>query len=131
MLRKDIEKYINENYNCIQEHPWDDDPDSTTFKHCGNKKWFALIMKISYRKLDGKKDEMVDVMNLKNMPEIIGGLRKTKGIFPAYHMNKEHWISIVLDGTIEKDKIYELIDMSYILTKNKRKKMGGKDERKE
>lgn len=47
---------------------------------------------------------------------MIGGLRKEQGIYPTYHMNKEYWISILLDGTISKEKIQELIDESYELT---------------
>lgn len=115
-MREQIEKYINENYNTLQEYPWKDDPTSTTFKHPENKKWFALIMNISYEKLNIEKDGNVDIINLKNVPEIIGGLRKEKGILPAYHMNKEHWITVLLDGTLEKERIYDLIDISFDLT---------------
>ena len=60
---------------------------------------------------------MVDVINLKNLPEMIGSLRKESGILPAYHMNKEHWITLLLDGTVEKKKICDLIDISYELTR--------------
>ena len=54
---------------------------------------------------------------MKNLPEMIGSLRKESGILPAYHMNKEHWITILLDGTVEKQKILDLIDISYELTR--------------
>ncbi|MBF1202590.1 MAG: MmcQ/YjbR family DNA-binding protein, partial [Fusobacterium periodonticum] len=36
---------------------------------------------------------------------------------PAYHMNKKHWCTICLDGTVELEKIYNLIDISYELAK--------------
>ena len=39
-----------------------------------------------------------------------------KGIFPAYHMSKTHWISVALDGTVEKEKIEWLLDLSFDLT---------------
>ena len=116
-MRKEIEKYINENYDILQEFPWDKYPEDTTFKHKSNKKWFALIMVVPFEKLNIEKEGKVNVINLKNLPEIIGGLRKEKGILPAYHMNKEHWITVLLDGTISKEKIIELIDISYELTK--------------
>ena len=32
-MRKEIEKYINEKYDILQEYPWNDSPSSTTFKH--------------------------------------------------------------------------------------------------
>jgi len=115
-MRKEIENYINENYETIQEYPWDKYPNYTTFKHKHNKKWFALITDVPYQKLQINKDGMTDAINLKNIPEMIGSLRKTKGILPAYHMNKEHWITVLLDGTVPKQKICDLIDISYDLT---------------
>ena len=118
-MREEIEKYINENYDVLQEYPWKKYPDFTTFKHKDNKKWFALIMNVPYEKINIEKDGIVNVINLKNIPEMIGGLRKEEGILPAYHMNKEHWITILLDGTIEKQKICDLIDISYDLTKSR------------
>ena len=116
-MREEIERYINENYDNLQEYPWGESPNHTTFKHTDNKKWFALIMDIPYEKVGINKKEIVNVINLKHIPEMIGGLRKNAGIFPAYHMNKEHWITVLLDGTVEKQKICDLIDISYDLTR--------------
>lgn len=119
MNRKEIEKYINENYDVLQEYPWDEYPNYTTFKHKNNKKWFALIMDIPFEKLKIEKEGIVDIVNLKCIPEMIGSLRKEAGILPGYHMNKEHWITVLLDGTVKKEKIFNLIDISYELTMKK------------
>ena len=116
-MREKIEKYINENYDTLQEYPWEKYPNFTTFKHKNNKKWFALIMDVPFEKLKINKEGTVSVLNLNNLPEMIGGLRKNKGILPAYHMNKEYWITILLDGTVPEQKIFDLIDISYDLTK--------------
>ena len=120
-MREKIEKYINENYDILQENPWSTAPNFTTFKRKDNKKWFALIMDIPFEKLKIEKQGLVDVINLKNIPEMIGGLRKETGIFPAYHMNKEYWITVILDGTVPIEKVCDLIDISYELTKKKNK----------
>lgn len=123
MYRDEVEKYINKKLNVLKENPWKEYPDFTTFKHEDSKKWFALIMEVQYEKLKIEKAGIVDVINLKNIPDMIGSLRINEGILPAYHMNKEHWISVLLDGSVELKRIYELIDLSYELTmKNKRKK---------
>ena len=45
-MRDEIEKYINERYDILQEYPWKDCPNYTTFKHKSNKKWFAIIMDV-------------------------------------------------------------------------------------
>ena len=121
-MRKEIEQYINESYDSIQEYPWDDAPTYSTFKHKDNKKWFALIMNIPFKYLKIEKDECVDVINLKNIPELIGSLRLEPGILPAYHMNKEHWITVLLDGTVPKQRVCELIDISYEMTRQKGKR---------
>ncbi|MBP3256057.1 MAG: MmcQ/YjbR family DNA-binding protein [Clostridia bacterium] len=113
---------MNENYDILQENPWEKNPNFTTYKHKDNKKWFALIMEVPYEKINVDKDGLVEVVNLKNIPEMIGGLRKNDGILPAYHMNKEYWITVLLDGTVEKQTIFNLIDISYDLTKNKKNK---------
>lgn len=118
-MRAEIEKYINKKYKPLQEYPWQDTPNHTTFKHQDNMKWFALIMDVPYSKLNIDKEGQVDVLNLKNIPELIGGLRKKEGILPAYHMNKEHWISVLLDGTVEFEQVCELIDVSFELTRKK------------
>lgn len=63
------------------------------------------------------REGSVDIINLKCDPELISLLRNEQGILPAYHMNKEHWITIVLDCPFPKEEIYKLINLSYDLTK--------------
>ena len=120
MNNKIIDKvfeYINSNYDVLEEKPWKKYPEFITFKHKSNNKWFALFMNVSYDKLKIEKSGNVEVLNLKNIPEFIGALREKSGIYPAYHMNKEHWITVLLDESISIDEIKELIDISYDLTK--------------
>ena len=59
----------------------------------------------------------ISVVNLKCDNWLIGSLRLEPGIFPGWHMNKAHWITVALDGTVEDEKIRFLLDMSYELTK--------------
>lgn len=51
-------------------------------------------------------------------------------VVPAYHMNKTHWNSVILDGTIPEKDIRRMIGESYDLTGTGRKnskKQAGKD----
>ena len=67
------------------------------------------------------KDE--EYLNLKTAPDYSELLRKSYNyIIPAYHMNKEHWNTVIINKDIDEKLIYELIDQSYELTKNKSKK---------
>lgn len=61
-------------------------------------------------------EETVEVLNVKCDPELASILRDENGILPAYHMNKEHWISILLDGSVSMEEIFQLLDTSYHLT---------------
>lgn len=96
--------------------PWEKYPDFGVFKHKGNDKWYALIMHIEKSKLVKKQEGAVDVANFKVDPEMLEGLLQEKGIYPAYHMNKKSWISIILDGTMPDERILQLAQRSYDLT---------------
>lgn len=65
--------------------------------------------------------EDVDIINVKLDPMLIGSLQMADGFIPAYHMNKENWISILLDGTVDIGRIADLLDMSYEMTGSKNK----------
>lgn len=122
MNRNELTEYIAEMYNTAAEYPWDYAPGYAVFRHACNKKWFAVIMNISRRKLGINSDEIIDVMNLKCDSILMGSLRNDTGIFPAYHMSKTSWISVALDGSVDSEKIKWLLDISFDLTDKKRKK---------
>jgi predicted DNA-binding protein (MmcQ/YjbR family) len=79
-------------------------------------------MDIPKSKLGLETEEIISVVNLKSDPLLIGSLHKENGIFPAYHMNKSHWITILLDGSVEEEKLKLLLNMSYDMTLKKTKK---------
>ena len=43
-------------------------------------------------------------------------VRQESGVYPAYHMNKEHWISVILDESTDRELTEKLLDMSVNLT---------------
>ena len=96
-------------------------PGYAVFRHRGNRKWFALLMSIPQNKLELAGSGLTDVLNVKCDPILMGSLRKEPGVYPAYHMDKGHWITIALDGNISDDKIKWLLDLSYELTGPKKK----------
>lgn len=97
------------------EYLWEDTPNSGIFRNKLSKKWFGIIMDIPKSRLGFKSEETVFVLNVKCDPIMVGELQKEKGFFPAYHMNKDKWISIVLDDTIKDETIFYLIKQSYDL----------------
>jgi len=114
--RFELYEYIYDTYRVRPDYPWDKYSDYAVFRHHNNKKWFAVIMNLEFSKLGLNTTGRVDVVNLKSDPILIGSLRCEKGIFPAYHMNKNHWISVLLDEAADCDKIKWLIDLSFSMT---------------
>ena len=119
-MRDRIDSYINEQYGVEAEYPWDRDNTSAVYRHKDNKKWFALIMNVKKDKLGLSGSGMVSAINLKiddiNIHEM---LITEEGIYPAYHMNKRNWITVILDGTVPEEQVLSLLDMSFSVTSKK------------
>jgi len=113
--------YIEETYGATGENLFNKYPSFRVFRHQSNRKWFAVIMEIPGEKLGLSGGGDIRVVNVKCDPRLIGSFRQTQGIFPAYHMSKAHWLTVALDGTVDEEKIRFLLDMSYDLTKGKKK----------
>ena len=77
-------------------------------------------MRVSRRKFSFDSDEVIDVVNLKLPTEMFGSFGVADGVYPAYHMNKLHWISVLLPDAAD-DLIQFLVNVSYEATKDKRK----------
>ncbi len=85
-----------------------------------NRKWYAIVMRVSRRKFGLDSDEVIDVVNLKLPTEMFGSFGAADGIYSAYHMNKLHWISVLLPDTPD-DVVQFLVNVSFEATKDKRK----------
>lgn len=107
MSKQEIIKYCLELPNTYEDYPFPNDKVSVTMKHSQNNKWFALIMNV--------KDKVY--LNVKTEPNYSDILRNTyEYIIPAYHMNKEHWNTIIVDENADTEVIKDLINQSYELT---------------
>lgn len=120
MNRQEFETYILKTYGVEADYPWQD-KSNAVFRHNAGKKWFALVMDIPVSRLGKRSDEIAAVVNLKCAPLLISSFLKDKGIYPAYHMNKAHWISVLLKE-VDSDELKALLDMSYTLTMAKVKR---------
>lgn len=122
MNREELGTYISDTYGVEPDMPWADEPSYGVFRHENNRKWFAVIMDIPRNRLGLPGDEMIDIVNLKCDPVILGSLLAEPGFFRAYHMNKENWITVALDGSADEEKLKFILDMSFELTAPKLKK---------
>lgn len=117
MKRETLFKYTKEHYKTEPEYLWKNLPGYAVLRHHDGDKWFGIVMNVPGTKLGLDTDAEVDVLEVKIRPEHIGSLREKKGILPSYHMNKEHWVSILLSGPLSTKEIHDLLSESHELTK--------------
>lgn len=122
-LRADVLRHAEDACAVLPDTPWMDDPESAVLRHPGTRKWFGLLMTLPRARLGLKGEGTVDVLNVKGDPPLILLLRTQPGFRPAYHMNKEHWLTVLLDGSVEKETIFALLDASFASTRPAKRRM--------
>lgn len=112
--------YIEKIYNVVPEYLWLSTPANGALRNPRNGKWFAVLLgDLPKCKLGLPTDIKADVLNLKCDPMLTFTFVDNERIFRGYHMNKEHWVSVLLDGSVSFDELRMLVDMSYELVNSK------------
>ena len=114
-------EYCERKFGTEPEAPWEDSPDAYTFKTAKRNKWYALFMTIPYKSLGLVAKGALDVVNIKLPPEKVLDLIDRVHFYPAYHMNKKHWITIVLDKEVDEPLVQQLLEESYGLVEKLKK----------
>ena len=65
MTSQDFLSYCLNTYGTSPDHPFDEDFETAVLRHGDNRKWYALVMRVSRRKFGFDSDEVIDVVNLK------------------------------------------------------------------
>ena len=118
MTKQSFLEYCLHTYSTSPDYPFDEDFETAVLRHAHNRKWYAIVMRVSRRKFGFDSDEVIDVVNLKLPTEMFGSFGATDGVYPAYHMNKLHWISVLLSDAPD-DVVQFLVNMSFEATRNK------------
>ena len=122
-MRQKLFNYVKKKYKVKPEYPWRKYPDYAVLRHSDNNKWFALVAEVEKSKLGLVGDDCISIINLKIDDLMFRDmLIQEDGIMPAYHMNKQHWITVLLDGSVPQERIYDLLEMSFMATASKQKK---------
>ena len=119
MTRQELFTWIRQQYGTEPEYPWHDW--NAVLRHNDNNKWYGVVLEVSAAKLGLPEAGIVDVLNVKSDPLLIGSLRGQDGYFPAYHMNKEKWLSIQLGKPELDNAIKDLLSLSHELTAPKKR----------
>ena len=121
MTKQEFLEYCCDTYGTSPDYPFDDLLETAVLRHANNRKWYALVMHVSRRKFGFDSDEIIDVINLKLPTDMFGSFSSADGVYPAYHMNKLHWISVLLpDAPDEMTKL--LVNVSFKITTGRKKR---------
>ena len=124
MGKQELLEWVKRQYGTEPDYPWAED--NAVLRHRENRKWYGLVMEVERGKLGMPGAGSVCALNVKCEPVLIGSLRERPGFHPAYHMNKDKWITVRLDGSVAAEEIRNLVDLSYRLTMPKPKKYQGR-----
>ena len=121
---KEVIEYAYSKYGDNVEYLWEKFPENAVCRRKDNQKWYFAILTCKRGKLgeiepSANPEEVVEVIDLRANSEELPELIRQNNIYPGYHMNKKHWISIILDGSMDIKKIYDFIDKSYQLAGKK------------
>ncbi len=111
---KRIMDQVQEKYGNQLEYLWEKSPDTAVLRHEDSKKWYAVLMRIPWDRLDKEREGLVEAINLKH--DQVADLLSQKSIYPAFHMNKRYWISLALDDSLPDDDVLDLLEISWNLT---------------
>ena len=126
VTKQEFFEYCLDTYGTSPDYPFDDWMESAVFRHADSKKWYAIALRVSRRKFGFERDEVIDVVNLKLPTEMFGSFGAADGVYPAYHMNKLHWISVLLPDA-PNDVVQFLLNASFEATKTNEKKRQSND----
>ena len=121
MTKQDFLSFCLDTYGTSPDYPFDEDFETAVLRHADTRKWYAIVMRVSRRKFGLGSDEVIDVVNFKLPTEMFGSFDASDGVHPAYHMNKHHWISVLLPDASE-DIVQFLTNVSFEATRAKKKR---------
>ncbi|MBE6675215.1 MAG: MmcQ/YjbR family DNA-binding protein [Ruminococcaceae bacterium] len=126
MTKQEFFTYCKESFGTLPDYPFEEDFETAVMRHTATRKWYAIAMRVPRRKFGQASDEVIDVVNLKLPTEMFGSFGADVGVYPAYHMNKLHWISVLLPD-VPEDVAQFLIGVSFEATRDKKKHKKGNE----
>ncbi|MBR2263113.1 MAG: MmcQ/YjbR family DNA-binding protein [Firmicutes bacterium] len=120
MTRDTLFQYAFDTYSVEPDYPWMETPEAGVLRHPDTRKWFGLVMRVPARCIGHPSEDLIDILNVKADPMFISVVVGHDGFYRAYHMNKEHWMTIAL-AEASDEAIRMALDQSYEMTERKRK----------
>ena len=107
--------HVKKTYGNELEFLWKKFSDNAVYRRADTRKWYGVILTVPRRKLEGASNEIVEILDFRIRPEEMQNIVDGKRYFPGWHMNKKSWCTVILDGAIPLEEIYERLAESYAL----------------
>lgn len=108
-------EYVLSKYGDSPEFLWPSTPSNGIWRRKDTSKWYGAILTVPKDRLGYNSNEIVEILDLRARPESMEDILKQEGFYPGWHMNKKHWFTLILNGSISNEKLYKLIEESYFL----------------
>ena len=128
MTKDELIAYAREQYGTEPEYLWESVPNTFALRHRGNRKWYAVVMDVRRDRLGLPGEDIVYIMDVKCGPLLSGSYIGEPGVVPADHMNKTHWLGVLLDGSAVDETVTELLGLSYSETQSRKRPYKAKAE---
>ena len=118
MTRQNVEQFVAQEFGVKPDYLWEGDFVTAALRHPDTKRWFGVLMRIPAMKLGINNEGEADILDIKLDPDFILELQKNlpKQYFPAYHMNKKHWTTVLLTDKTDRKLLQTLINESFQTT---------------
>ena len=112
-----LTEYIVKTYGAQPEYLWDKTPNACVFRRSDNRKWFAAVLTVKRDRLGLSGSNEEEIVDFRVDPAELPNLIDHERYFAGYHMNKKHWATVILNGSVPQDELFERIDKSYRIAK--------------
>ncbi len=109
--------YARDSFGDELEFLWERDKECAVLRRKDNRKWYAVFMIIPANKLGLDGGIRVEIIDVRIAPEELPSTVDGKRFFAGYHMNKKHWLTIVMDGSVPAEEVFKYLNESYNLAK--------------
>ena len=108
-------EYIRQKHGDELEYLWDKFPKYAVWRRKDSRKWYGILLTVSADRLGFNSTELLEILDLRIEPEELTNLIDQEKYFFGYHMNKKHWLTICLNGSVPTEEIFKRLDKSYKL----------------
>ena len=114
---REIIDYARNKFGDEEEYLWEKFPDNAVLRRRDTKKWYAVILTVPYIKFGIEREGTVEVIDMRMDLDELEKTVDNRTYFRGWHMNKKHWVTMLLDGTAPLEEIIRRLNESYNMAK--------------